>query len=238
MIKLTVTQVQHYSESMFRIRTNRPPTFRFSAGEFVMLALDEQGVQRAYSVTSGPGDDYLEFLSIKVPNGPLTGELAKIQPGEELFISEKSTGTLTLANVELGGHLWLLATGTGVAPFISILNDFDTYNCFDQITLAWSVRERKDLDSYADMLYNLPINFMPIVTQDKTWTGFNKRITKKISAGIILPDLDPSKNKVMICGSLEFNNDVKSILSTYGWQEGNKKTAGTFVQEKAFVSRT
>ena len=238
MIKLTVTQVQHYSDSMFRIRTNRPSTFRFSAGEFVMLALDEQGVQRAYSVTSGPGDDYLEFLSIKVPNGPLTGELAKIQPGEELYISEKSTGTLTLANIELGGHLWLLATGTGVAPFISILNDPETYNCFDEITLAWSVRERKDLDSYAEMLYNLPINFMAIVTQDKTWTGFNRRITEKISAGIILPELNPSKNKVMICGSLEFNNDVKSILSTYGWQEGNKKTAGTFVQEKAFVSRT
>ena len=238
MIKLTVTQVQHYSTSMFRIRTNRPPTFRFSAGEFVMLALNEQGVQRAYSVTSGPGDDYLEFLSIKVPNGPLTGELAKIQPGEELYISEKSTGTLTLANVELGGHLWLLATGTGVAPFISILNDPETYNCFDEITLAWSVRKREDLDSYAEMLYNLPINFVPIVTQDKSWTGFNKRITRKITAGLLLPDLDPSKNKVMICGSLEFNNDVKSILSTYGWQEGNKKTAGTFVQEKAFVSRT
>ena len=238
MIKLIATQVQHYSNSMFRIRTNRPSTFRFSAGEFVMLALQEQGVQRAYSVTSGPGDDYLEFLSIKVPNGPLTGELARIQPGEELYISEKSTGTLTLTNVELGGNLWLLATGTGVAPFISILNDPDTYNCFDEITLAWSVRKREDLDSYAEMLYNLPINFLPIVTQDKSWTGFNKRITTKINSGLILPELDPSKHKVMICGSLEFNNDVKSILNTYGWQEGNKKTAGTFVQEKAFVSRT
>ena len=235
MIKLTVTQVQHYSESMFRIRTNRPPTFRFSAGEFVMLALDKQGIQRAYSVTSGPGDDYLEFLSIKVPNGPLTGELAKIQPGEELYISEKSTGTLTLANIELGGHLWLLATGTGVAPFISILNDPDTYNCFDEITLAWSIRKREDLDSYEEMLYNLPINFMPIVTQDKTWTGFNKRITKKISAGIILPELNPSKNKVMICGSLEFNMDVRDRLTFWGWGEGNRNTAGTFVQEKAFV---
>tara|TARA_E500000318_G_C3451973_1_gene169147 strand:+ start:72 stop:677 length:606 start_codon:yes stop_codon:yes gene_type:complete len=200
-----------------------------------MLALGEQSVQRAYSVTSGPGDDYLEFLSIKVPNGPLTGELAKIQPGEELYISQKSTGTLTLANIELGGHLWLLATGTGVAPFISILNDPDTYNCFEEITIAWSVRKQEDIDSYAEMLYNLPINFIPIVTQDKSWTGFNKRITAKISSGIILPELYPNKHKVMVCGSLEFNNDVKSILKTYGWQEGNKKTAGTFVQEKAFV---
>lgn len=234
MIKLTVTQVQHYSETMFRFRTNRPPTFRFSAGEFVMLALHEQGIQRAYSVTSGPGDDYLEFLSIKV-NGPLTGELALIQPGEELYISEKPTGTLTLANMELGGNLWLLATGTGVAPFISILNDPETYNCFDTITLVWSVRHKDELDSYADMLYNLPIKFIPVVTQDPNWRGETARITFLIGDKTVLPQRDPNSNKVMICGSLEFNNDVKHLLTQAGWQEGNKRTAGTFVQEKAFV---
>ena len=237
MIKLTVTQIQHYSDSMFRIRTNRPATFRFTAGEFVMLALDPEGVQRAYSITSGPGDDYLEFLSIEVPDGPLTGKLAHIVPEENIYISEKPTGTLTLANLELSGNLWLLATGTGVAPFISILNDPDTYTAFDQITLAWSVRTIDDLNSYSSMLEALPINFKPIVTQDAKWWGLKKRITKQICAGIILPELDPSKNKVMICGSLEFNNDVKAMLAEWGWQEGNKKTAGTFVQERAFVDR-
>jgi len=237
MIKLTVTQVQHYSESMFRIRTNRPATFRFAAGEFVMLALDPEGVQRAYSITSGPGDDYLEFLSIKVPDGPLTGKLAHIVPGEEIYISEKSTGTLTLANLELSGNLWLLATGTGVAPFISILNDPDTYTVFDQVTLAWSVRTVDDLNSYADMLHSLPIDFIPIVTQDDSWTGLSKRITSQIGTGHLLPDLDPLKNKVMICGSLEFNQQVKTILTAWGWSEGTKRTAGTFVQERAFVER-
>jgi len=238
MIQLTATQVQHYSESMFRIRTNRPPTFRFSAGEFTMLALEETGVKRAYSITSGPGDDYLEFLSIKVPNGPLTGKLANITPGETLYVNEKCTGTLTLANMELGGNLWLLATGTGVAPFISILNDPETYNCFDTITLVWSVRTCEDLDSYADMLYNLPIKFIPVVTQDPQWAGESSRITYLIGNKTILPERDPEQNKVMICGSLEFNDDVKNLLIHCGWQEGNTKTAGTFVQEKAFVSRT
>lgn len=237
MIKLTVTQVQHYSESMFRIRTNRPATFRFTAGEFVMLALDTKGVQRAYSITSGPGDDYLEFLSIKVPDGPLTGKLAHIVPGEEIYVSEKPTGTLTLANLELSGNLWLLATGTGVAPFISLLNDPDTYSAFDQITLAWSVRTMDDLNSYSSMLETLPIKFLPFVTQDARWTGPNQRITSYIGTGDILPNLDPSTNKVMVCGSLEFNQNVKTILLAWGWAEGNKRTAGTFVQERAFVER-
>ena len=237
MIKLTVTQVQHYSESMFRIRTNRPATFRFSAGEFVMLALDPRGVQRAYSITSGPGDDYLEFLSIKVPDGPLTGKLAHIVPGEEIYISEKSTGTLTLANLTLSGNLWLFATGTGVAPFISIVNDPETYSVFDQITLAWSVRTVADLNSYASMLDALPIKFLPFVTQDESWTGPKQRITTYLGTGHLLPDLDPLKNKVMICGSLEFNQQVKTILTAWGWSEGNKRSAGTFVQERAFVER-
>ena len=90
MIQLTATQVEHYSESMFRIRTNRPPTFRFSAGEFTMMSIEPKGIQRAYSITSGPGDDYLEFLSIKIPDGPLTSKLAKIQTGETLYINEKN----------------------------------------------------------------------------------------------------------------------------------------------------
>ena len=235
MIQLTATQVEHYSESMFRIRTNRPPTFRFSAGEFTMMSIEPKGVQRAYSMSSGPGDDYLEFLSIKVPDGPLTSKLAKIQTGETLYINEKTTGTLTLANMELGGNLWLLATGTGVAPFISILNDPYTYDAFDKITLAWSVRTVQDLDSYSKMLYNLPIDFIPIVTQDNMWKGQSSRITYLIGDKTILPHRDPTSNKVMICGSLEFNTDVKSLLTTCGWQEGNKRTAGTFVQEKAFV---
>ena len=237
MIELTVTEVQHYSDAMFRIRTERPSTFRFTAGEFVMLACRESGVQRAYSITSGPGDDYLEFLSIKVPDGPLTGELCRFAPGDTLYINERTTGTLTLANIELGGNLWLLATGTGVAPFISILRDPSTYDCFENVHLAWSVRRANNLCAYKQFVESMPVDFMPIVTQDKSWTGMNKRITTQLSAGTLIPTLEHTTNKVMICGSLDFNNEVKLMLQTRGWIEGNKKTAGTFVQEKAFVEK-
>ena len=105
MIKLLVIEVQHYSESMFRIRTNRPNTFRFTAGEFVMISCRENSVKRAYSITSGPGDEYLEFLSIKVPDGELTQELVRYEPGDVLYMNERTSGTLTLANIELGGSL-------------------------------------------------------------------------------------------------------------------------------------
>jgi ferredoxin/flavodoxin---NADP+ reductase len=236
MIKLTITQVQHYSESMFRLRTDRPITFRFTAGEFVMIRCRETSVERAYSITSGPGDDYLEFLSIKVPNGELTGELSRYEPGDTLYMSERSTGTLTLANIELGGDLWMLASGTGVAPFISILRDPHTYTSFDTIHLAWSVRRRVDLNAYNNFIESMPVDFMPIVTQDPEWTGMNKRITTQLSAGTLIPNLH-ANNKVMVCGSMEFNTDIKTMLKDWGWTEGNKRTAGTFVQEKAYVER-
>ena len=232
---LTVTEVEHYTDKLFRIRTERPPSFRFTAGEFTMIGLPNTNIIRAYSFTSGPGDDYLEFYSIKIENGPLTSELQHIRVGDRLEVSERTTGTLTLANIELGGDLWLLATGTGIAPFISILRDPSTYDCFENIHVAWSVRTKEELLGYSDFLNEMPVNFTPIVTQDKSWTGFNKRITTKISSGVLLPKLDPSQNKVMICGSMNFNTDIKNMLTEYKWAEGNKRSAGTFVQEKAFV---
>ncbi len=234
---LPITEVEHYTDTLFRIRTERPRSFRFTAGEFTMIGLPDTNITRAYSFTSGPGDDYLEFYSIKVDDGPLTSALQHIKVGDSLEVSERTTGTLTLANIELGGDLWLLATGTGIAPFVSILRDPSTYDCFENIHVAWSVRTRDELNSYKDFISEMPVNFMPIVTQDKSWTGFNKRITTKISAGLLLPELDPSKNKVMICGSMDFNRDIKSMISDWNWTEGNKRSAGTFVQEKAFVEK-
>ena len=234
---LTVTEVEHYTDRLFRIRTERPRSFRFTAGEFTMIGLPDTNITRAYSFTSGPGDDYLEFYSIKVEDGPLTSKLQHIQVGDSLEVSERTTGTLTLANIELGGDLWLLATGTGIAPFISILRDPSTYDCFENIHVAWSVRTKEELVSYSDFLNEMPINFTPIVTQDKSWAGLNKRITVKMGAGMLLPELDPCKHKVMICGSLDFNNSVKEMLVAWGWEEGSKRSAGSFVQEKAFVEK-
>ena len=231
---LTVTEVEHYSDTLFRIRTHRPSTFRFSAGEFIMLGVDDS-VMRAYSITSGPYDSELEFYSIKVPNGSLTSKLQHIAVGDQLKASEKSTGSLTLANVELGGDLWMLASGTGIAPFISLLRDPATYDAFDQIYLAWSVRSQQDLAAYDAFLKESYVQYIPIVTRDPAYTGETKRITQLITDGVILTNSTPQQNKVMLCGSMPFNKDVKDLLISRGWQEGTRKAASTFVQEKAFV---
>lgn len=225
---VTVTEVQHYTDRLFRIQTERPSSFRFTAGEFVMIGLDGTP-KRAYSLTSGPYDEFLEFYSIKVPNGPLTSKLQHIKVGDTLEVIDKPTGTLTLANIELGGNLWLLATGTGIAPFISLLRDPMTYDHFDTIRVYWSVRKAKELESYDNFLQEQGIFYTASVTQDKNWNGNNKRITQ------IIPNLSPSRDKIMICGNLEFNKEVSNICKDWGFAEGSRKTAGTFVQEKAFV---
>lgn len=234
-MNLQVTEIKHYTESLFRIRTERPSSFRFTAGEFTMVGM-EGTPKRAYSLTSGPYDDYLEFYSIKVPDGPLTSRLRHIRVGDYLEVSEKTTGTLTLANLELGGNLWLLATGTGIAPFISILRDPTTYDHFDSIHVYWSVRKAQDLQSYDSFLQQQDVKYTPTVTQDPTWQGHNKRITTFIRAGQIVPNLEPSEHKIMICGSLEFNREVAEMFDGWGFSQGTNKRAGNFVQERAFVS--
>ena len=232
---LKVIEVEHYTDTLFRIRTERPNTYRFTAGEFTMIGMTDSDVMRAYSITSGPYDEYLEFYSIKVPDGPLTSRLQHIQVGDELEVGDRPTGTLTLANLELGGNLWMLATGTGIAPFISLLRDPTTYDAFDRIHVVWSVRHQAELLAYNEFLQECDIDYTPIVTQDSEWNGLNKRMTNLIKDGILLTNGAPDTDKVMICGSMPFNNDVKDMLISTGWQEGNRRTAGNFVQEKAFV---
>ena len=232
-----VIEVEHYTDQLFRIRTERPRSFRFTAGEFTMIGLPDTNITRAYSFTSGPGDDYIEFYSIKVPNGPLTSALQHIQAGDSLEVSERTTGTLTLANIELGANLWLLATGTGIAPFVSILRDPSTYDCFENIHVYWSVRQAEELQSYDSFLQEMPVKYTATVTQDPSWQGHNKRITTFIRAGQIVPNLEPSEHKIMICGNLDFNKEVADMFDGWGFKEGNRKQAGTFVQEKAFVEK-
>ena len=233
---LEVTEVEHYTDRLFKFKTVRPRTYRFTAGEFTMIGMGDNDITRAYSITSGPYDDYLEFYSIKVPNGPLTSRLQNIKIGDTIEVGNKPTGTLTLANLELGGNLWMLATGTGIAPFISLLRDPATYDAFDRIHVVWSVRTMPELLAYNEFLQELDIDYTPVVTQDPEWTGPSDRITSLIDLGVVLTGAEPSTDKVMICGSMPFNTDVKQQLTSQGWSEGNRKTAGSFVQEKAFVS--
>jgi len=232
MLDLEVTEVQHYTDKLFRIKTQRPASFRYAAGEFVMISMDN-APKRAYSLTSGPYDDYLEFYSIKVQDGPLTSKLQHIKEGDKLKVGDKPTGTLILANLELGGDLWLMASGTGIAPFISLLRDPETFESFDSIHVTWTVRQAVELEAYKDFLYSLPIEFFPTVTQEHYEN--QGRIQKFLKHGVLTID-NPANQRIMLCGSMAFNNDLKEHFIKLGFSEGNKKTQGTFVQEKAFVN--
>lgn len=232
MLDLKVIEVQHYTDRLFRIRTERPRSYRFTAGEFVMIGI-EGAPSRAYSITSGPYDDYLEFYSIKVQDGPLTSKLQHIKVGDTLKVGEKPTGTLILANLELGGHLVMMASGTGIAPFISLLREPETYDLFENITVTWTTRLHSEQDCYRDFLNEMPIEYISTVTQEPA--ELQGRIQKFLNDGTLTID-DPSTQRIMLCGSMAFNTDLKDHFTALGFSEGNKKTQGTFVQEKAFVN--
>ena len=231
MENLKVIEVQHYTDKLFRIRTERPRSYRFTAGEFVMIALEDTP-SRAYSLTSGPYDDYLEFYSIKVQDGPLTSKLQHIKVGDTIKVGDKPTGTLILANLELGGHLVMMASGTGIAPFISLLREPETYDLFENITVTWTTRTHAEQDCYRDFLNEMPIEYFSTITQEPAEN--QGRIQKFLNHGILTID-NPKKQRIMICGSMDFNNDLKEHFTALGFSEGNKRTQGTFVQEKAFV---
>ena len=238
---VNVTEVEHYTDRLFRIRTERPRSFRFTAGEFTMIGLPDTNITRAYSFTSGPGDDYIEFYSIKVDDGPFTSALQHIQVGDSLEIGERTTGTLTLANIELGGNLWLFATGTGIAPFVSILRDPDTYNNFWTVNVAWSVRTNDELLTYHDFLQEMlngVHNYYPTVTQETPVTGvLSGRIQEHIANDNYWKFIRPDSDKVMLCGSMDFNADMKNFFTNTGFTEGSKRSAGNLLQEKAFVEK-
>lgn len=231
MLDLQVTEVEHYTDKLFRIRTERPRSYRFTAGEFVMIGL-EGAPSRAYSITSGPYDDYLEFYSIKVQDGPLTSRLQHIKVGDTIKVGDKPTGTLILANLELGGHLVMMASGTGIAPFISLLREPETYDLFENITVTWTTRTHAEQDCYRDFLNEMPIEYFSTVTQEEAEN--QGRIQKFLNHGILTID-NPEYQRIMLCGSIAFNNDLKDHFTALGFSEGNKKTQGTFVQERAFV---
>ena len=231
MLDLQVTEVQHYTDKLFRIRTERPRSYRFTAGEFVMIGLDD-APNRAYSITSGPYDDYLEFYSIKVPDGPLTSKLQHVKVGDKIKVGDKPTGTLILANLELGGHLVLMASGTGIAPFISLLREPETYDLFDNITVTWTTRTHAEQDCYRDFLNEMPVEYISTITQEPA--ELQGRIQKFMEDGTVTID-NPAEQRIMLCGSMDFNNELKEHFNSLGFSEGNKKTQGTFVQEKAFV---
>lgn len=232
--QLTVTEVEHYTDSLFRFRLTKPKNFEFRAGEFTIVSV-EDAPKRAYSITSGPNDDFIEFYSIKVPGGPLTSKLKNIKVGDTVSVGNKPTGTLLVDNLTEGNDLWLLATGTGIAPFISLLRDSATRSKYKRIHVVWSVRDQAELLAYNEFLQEQDIDYTPVVTRDNDWTGESNRITDLIKNGVIMTGATPDNDKVMLCGNMDFNLDIKEMLEKSNYTEGTKKTQGSFVLEKAFV---
>jgi len=234
--QVLITDIHHYTDQLFSFRTERPASHRFTAGEFSMLTLDGK-LKRAYSYTSGPYDEYLEFYSINVTDGAFTSQLSQLEVGDEIMIGKKPTGSLLMTNLtqhEKGTNLWLFATGTGIAPFISILRDPFTYEQFDCIFVVWSVSHKKDLQAFDEFLgEEADILYIPIVTQE-AWAN-NERITTMIQTDKIMKYISPDNARIMLCGNMSFNEDMKNILEEKGFVEGTRNEPGTFVLERAFV---
>lgn len=249
-----VTWVHHWNEGLFSFRCTRDPALRFVAGQFLMIGLmvDGKALTRAYSMVSPPWDEALEFLSIKVQHGPLTSRLQHITVGDTVLIGRKPVGTLVVENLRPGRNLWMLATGTGLAPFLSLIRDPDTYEKFDRVVVAHTVRQVREL-AYRDYILNdLPAHellgewaseklvYAPAVTREPF--PHQGRITTRIENGAAfaqtgLPPLDPALDRVMMCGSEAFNTDTEALVQRLGFVEGTNSTPGTYVLEKAFVTK-
>lgn len=248
-----VTLVEHYTDSYFRFRVERPAGFRFQSGQFVMVGLEVEGtpVMRAYSVASAPWDDELEFYSIVIPDGRLTSRLRNIAPGDHVLLSGKPVGSLTLRSLARGGRrLFLLSTGTGVAPFISIVRDPETYERFEHVFLTQTCRLEADLRYGYDRAAEAKtcplvgeeaqsaLRFFGSTTREPS--AYEGRITTLIENGALfdglgVPALDAATDRVMICGSKEMLRDTRAVLAARGLSPGSGTEAAGYTWEKAFA---
>lgn len=252
-IEERVLTVHHWTDRLFSFTTTRDTGFRFSNGHFTMIGLRQPSgkpLLRAYSIASANYEEHLEFLSIKVPDGPLTSQLQHIQPGDTIVMGRKPTGTLLLDYLLPGKSLYLMGTGTGLAPWMSIIRDPDTYERFEKVILMHGVRQVEEL-AYRDYItQELPqheflgemvsnqLIYYPTVTREP----FERqgRIGDLIESGQVarelgLPELNPETDRVMICGSPEMLKTLKELCEKRGFKEGNTSTPGDFVIERAFV---
>jgi ferredoxin/flavodoxin---NADP+ reductase len=249
----TVTSVTHWTDRLFSFRVSRPASLRFRSGEFVMIGLlGDAGkpLLRAYSIASPAWDEELEFYSIKVPDGPLTSKLQHIQPGDEIILRPKPVGTLVHDALLPGKRLWFLATGTGIAPFASLMREPETYEKYDQVIMMHTCREVAELEYGRQLVESLKddpligdlvgdkLVYYPTTTRE----AFHHmgRVTDNLSSGKVfadlnLPKMNAQEDRAMVCGSLAFNIDVKAILEGFGLREGANSDPKEFVVEKAFV---
>ena len=250
----TVLEVRHWNDSLFSFKTTRDAGFRFKNGHFVMLGLEVEGrpLLRAYSVASANYEEHLEFYSIKVPDGPLTSRLQHLKPGDQVLVGKKPTGTLVTSHLLPGKRLYLLGTGTGLAPFMSVIRDLDVYEQFEHVVLAHGVRVASEL-GYSDYIrHELPqheyigeqvrnqLRYYPTVTREQFEN--QGRLTElldtgKLCADVGLPDLNPEHDRVMICGNPSMLGELVSWLEARGFREGKSHEAAHYTLERAFVER-
>jgi ferredoxin/flavodoxin---NADP+ reductase len=249
----TVTSVTHWTDRLFSFRVSRPQSLRFRSGEFVMIGLlgdNGKPLLRAYSIASPAWDEELEFYSIKVPDGPLTSKLQHIQPGDEIILRPKPVGTLVHDALLPGKRLWFLATGTGLAPFASLMREPETYEKYDQVIMMHTCREVAELEYGRQLVESLKddpligemvgdkLIYYPTTTREPF--HHMGRVTDNLSSGKVftdlgLPPMSRQDDRAMVCGSLAFNVDVKAILEGFGLTEGANSDPREFVVEKAFV---
>ncbi len=250
----TVLSVHHWTDRLFSFTTTRSQSLRFSNGHFTMIGLrvDGKPLLRAYSIVSPNYEETLEFLSIKVQDGPLTSRLQHIQPGDKVIVGHKPTGTLLIDYLLPGQRLYLFGTGTGLAPFMSIIRDPETYEKFEEVILVHGCRLVSELAYRGYVTQELPqheflgemvtqqLKYYPTVTREPFPT--QGRIPDLIESGQMardlgLPPLQPQLDRVMLCGSPEMLKSIKHVLEERGFKEGNTTTPGDFVVERAFVEQ-
>jgi ferredoxin--NADP+ reductase len=251
----TVLSVRHWNEHLFSFRISRPASFRFRSGEFVMIGLkgdNGKPLLRAYSVASPSWDEELEFLSIKVQDGPLTSRLQLIEPGDQIYLGRKPTGTLVTDALLPGKRLFMLSTGTGLAPFLSLSRDPDVYEFYEQVVAVHSVRRVSDLafrDELSTKLAEDPLvaeqaatqfHYVPTVTREP-FDGNTARIDKLVGSGTLFEGVpgaakfDPETDRIMMCGSMEMIKQFAAWFEENGFTEGSNAAPGQFVIERAFV---
>ena len=258
----TVTTVKHWTDRLFSFRVTRPASLRFRSGEFVMIGLmqtdektgREKPLLRAYSIASPSWDEELEFYSIKVQDGPLTSRLQHIQPGDQIILRPKPVGTLVHDALLPGKRLWLFATGTGIAPFASLLRDPQTYEDYDEVILTHTCREVGELQYGKELIDTIrsdellaeligegfvdKLRYYPTTTREES--PKMGRITDLMRSGECFEDLgvpviSPETDRAMVCGNLAFNLEIKDMLEGYGLKEGANSDPKTYVVEKAFL---
>ncbi|GAB5436373.1 MULTISPECIES: ferredoxin--NADP reductase [Roseobacteraceae] len=253
----TVTDVKHWTDSLFSFKVSRPASLRFRSGEFVMIGLlgdNGKPLLRAYSIASPSWDEELEFYSIKVQNGPLTSKLQHIKPGDQIILRPKPVGTLVHDALLPGKRLWFFATGTGFAPFASLLREPQTYEDYDEVVITHTCREVAELEYGRQLIESIKqdemlaeligegfadkIRYYPTTTREES--PKMGRITDLLTDGTVFKDLgidpiNPETDRGMVCGSLAFNKDITEILEGFGLEEGANSDPKQFVVEKAFV---